>query len=234
MINSSNIFIKNLGNFEIMSLVYSLMILYDDFSGNREPGEQQKHAEPEIRHEPTATTNLQYGVETSLSEGTVPYSQFGVAQTMAHSAYPYVDPSYGGIYAAYIGQPVIYPQLIAIHQSGVPLPTDAAEEPVYVNAKQYHGILRRRQSRAKAESKNKMIKVRKPYLHESRHLHALKRARGCGGRFLNSKSEGNQQNEVASSDKDQPSSIPALEKCFGTQENANLSGDRVESNKVSN
>lgn len=82
MINSSNIFIKNLGNFEIMSLVYSLMILYDDFSGNREPGEQQKHAEPEIRHEPTATTNLQYGVETSLSEGTVPYSQFGVAQTM--------------------------------------------------------------------------------------------------------------------------------------------------------
>ncbi|RZS08587.1 hypothetical protein BHM03_00039572 [Ensete ventricosum] len=215
-----------------MSLVYSL-ILYDDFSGNRGPGEQQKHAEPEIRHEPTAATNLQHGVETSFSEGTVPYSQFGVAQTMAQSTYPYVDPSYGGIYAAYIGQPVIYPQLIAIHQPGVPLPTDAAEEPVYVNAKQYHGILRRRQSRAKAASKNKMIKVRKPYLHESRHLHALKRARGCGGRFLNAKSDGNQQNVVASSDMDQPSSIPTLEKCFGTQENANLSGDRVESNKVS-
>ncbi|GLJ21922.1 hypothetical protein SUGI_0410330 [Cryptomeria japonica] len=125
-------------------------------------------------------------ISSASSEYIFPHHQLELGHSIARASYPYTDPFYGGI-LTYGAQAMIHPHMVGVQQARMPLQLETEEEPVYVNAKQYHGILRRRQSRAKAESENKVVKVRKPYLHESRHLHAMRRARGCGGRFLNTK-----------------------------------------------
>ncbi|KAI4300538.1 hypothetical protein L6164_033906 [Bauhinia variegata] len=104
--------------------------------------------------------------------------ELGFSQPMICAKYPDMDQFYG-LFSSYGPQ--------ASGRIMLPLNLTSDDGPIYVNAKQYHGIMRRRQSRAKAVMENKITKRRKPYMHESRHLHAMRRPRGCGGRFLNTR-----------------------------------------------
>lgn len=70
--------------------------------------------------------------------------------------------------------------------------------------------------------------VYQPYLHESRHLHAMRRARGCGGRFLNTKKLDDVANptseegrNVDASPSTRPTSSSGSE-CLPTNSNGNV------------
>ncbi|XP_063900091.1 uncharacterized protein LOC135119621 [Zophobas morio] len=71
----------------------------------------------------------------------------------------------------------------------------ADEEPLYVNAKQFARILKRREERSRLGRLFNIPQERMPYLHKSRHEHALRRTRGAGGRFTKKDASENNFND---------------------------------------
>ncbi|XP_022946728.1 nuclear transcription factor Y subunit A-3-like isoform X2 [Cucurbita moschata] len=152
------------------------------------------------------------------------------SQPMTRVSYPYVDPYYGGLLCSAYSQQAINAQVntnvVGIAPARVPIPHALAEDgPIYVNAKQYHGILRRRQSRAKLEAQNRVIRNRKPYLHESRHLHALNRVRGSGGRFLSSKKNQSPVQSTPSTTLSQQMNTPDFSTCISETSDRGVSSE---------
>lgn len=111
--------------------------------------------------------------------------ELGLGQPMVYANYPLADQCHG-LLAAYGNQPMGRVML--------PFSVTTEDGPIYVNPKQYHGILRRRKMRAKEGMKSRSTRD-KPYIHESRHRHACRRVRGVGGRFINTKNLENEMNK---------------------------------------
>ncbi|KAJ8527123.1 hypothetical protein K7X08_029600 [Anisodus acutangulus] len=130
----------------------------------------------------TYEVQAENGKKTSLSgesaTNTLPQPQMHHNHPTACLSYPWADTYFGRLVATYGSNAIIYPQMVGVTSTRVALPLECTES---------FAILKRRQVRAKLEAQNKLVKDRKPYLHESRHRHAMKRARGSGGRFLNTK-----------------------------------------------
>lgn len=77
-------------------------------------------------------------------------------------------------------------------QTPSPNPVPASERPeeslLYINAKQFHRILKHCVIRQKLkEALDLAFKEQRPYLHESRHKHAIERSREFGDHFLSAK-----------------------------------------------
>ncbi|KAI7728684.1 hypothetical protein M8C21_019055 [Ambrosia artemisiifolia] len=149
-------------------------------SGFKESMDRLKSSSVDISGESKSSSNGQKLVQLQAAPQMLGgHLELGFGQqAVVCGLYPYGD-QYYGMLSAYGPQ--------TAGRVMLPLNLSTDDGPIFVNAKQYHGIIRRRRSRAKAEMTRKATKSRKPYLHLSRHLHAKRRPRGCGGRFLNTK-----------------------------------------------
>ena len=96
---------------------------------------------------------------------------------------------------------------------------------IYINAKQYHRILRRREIRKKLnniiQNQYKLDK-NKRYHHESRHNHAMNRERGKGGRFIGKKDKKfNKINEEEGKEEDENEEAKEKKAEDNSEENKN-------------
>lgn len=160
--------------------------------------QQEEIPQQEIQQQPQfIEQHQQQGHETTMEMGQQQY-QYGMTDDLQKALYQqYVAMTQPGV--------VMNPQLLHAYTQQYRLPTNEVqveEEPIYVNAKQYHRILVRREQRAKLERQNKLVKQRRPFLHQSRHNHAKNRKRGPNGRFMSKKErekyekeQGNQENQ---------------------------------------
>ncbi|KAM6568424.1 hypothetical protein CsatB_016409 [Cannabis sativa] len=195
----------------------------------------------EADHKDLLQSDGKYGEEQQVSSATpppvneylVPHTQLELSShSIGCGSYAYSEPYFGGV-MPFGAHALVQSHGLGMAASRMALPLDITEEPVYVNAKQYHGILRRRQSRAKAELEKKLIKVRKPYLHESRHLHAMRRARGTGGRFLNTKNTNNKTAHNTAPEMNTTTSSAAADAAISTDPIISLSTKPVSSDSSS-